>query len=89
MAAGDAGVNRVDLAARHQLGLFDGALDRLHRGLDIDHHAFFQAARRMHAKADHLQRAIGLQLTDNGDDLRRANIQPDHEPLIRLPRHGA
>ena len=42
VAAGDAGVDRVDLAAGHQLGLFDRALDRLHGRLDIDHHAFLR-----------------------------------------------
>ncbi len=54
MAAGDAGVDRVDLAARHQLGFLHGALDRHHGGLDIDHHALLQTARRMHTEADHL-----------------------------------
>ena len=39
MATGDAGINRTDLAAGHQFGLFDRALYRLHRGFDVDHHA--------------------------------------------------
>src|SRR5581483_5806648 len=44
VAAGDTGEHRVNFAAGHQLGLFHRALDGLHRGLDIDDHAFFQAA---------------------------------------------
>ena len=46
-------IHRVDLAAGHQLGLFDGALDRLHGRFDVDHHALLQAARRMRADAEH------------------------------------
>ncbi len=53
VAAGDAGVHRVNLAARHQLGFFDRALDRLHRRLDVDHHALLEAARGVRADADH------------------------------------
>ena len=58
MAAGDAGVHRVDLAAGHQLGLFDGALDRLHGGFDVHHHALLQAARRMRTQAHDLDGAV-------------------------------
>jgi hypothetical protein len=39
MAAGDAHVDRVDLAAGHQLGLLHRPLDGLDGGLDVDHHA--------------------------------------------------
>ena len=53
VAAGDAGEHGVDLAAGHQLGFFHRALDRLHGRLDVDDHAFFQAARRMRAHAQH------------------------------------
>ena len=52
VAAGDAGVHRVNLAAGHQLRFLDGALDRLHRRLDVDDDAALQAARRMRAEAD-------------------------------------
>ena len=52
VAAGDAGVHRVDLAAGHELGFLHRALDRLHRRLDVDHHAFLQAARGLRAQAD-------------------------------------
>src|SRR5690606_27483487 len=42
---GDGRVDRTDLAAGHQFGFFDRALDRLHRGFDIDHHAALETAR--------------------------------------------
>src|SRR3972149_2716581 len=41
MAARDTGIDLVDLAIRHQLGLFQRALDRTHRCIYVDHHAFF------------------------------------------------
>src|SRR6202041_1227112 len=55
VAAGDAGVHRVNFAARHQFGFFHGALNGLHGGFDVDHHAFFKSARRMTADAADLE----------------------------------
>ena len=66
MAAGDAGEHRVDLAAGHELGLLDRALDGLHRGLDVDHDAFLQAARGLRAEAQQLDRAVGADLARPG-----------------------
>ena len=43
MGAGDAGVHRVDMAARHQFGFFHSALNGAHSGFDIHHHALFHA----------------------------------------------
>ena len=42
----------------HQLRFLDRALDRLHRGVDIDDHTALQPARRMRADADDLDRAV-------------------------------
>src|SRR5690606_9754220 len=44
MAACNAGVDRVDTAASHQLCFFHRALNGLHRGFDVHHSAFFQPA---------------------------------------------
>ena len=87
VAAGDAGIHRMDLAARHQLGFFDRALDRLHGRLDIDHHAFLQAARRVRAQAQHFDRAVGRDLAHQRDDLGRADIQPHDQSTVGTLRH--
>jgi hypothetical protein len=52
VAAGDAGVDGGHLAAGHQLGLLDGALDRAHGGLDIDHHPLAERLGRVGADPD-------------------------------------
>src|SRR5690606_8200122 len=39
--AGNADESRVDAATRHQLGFFHCALDGLHGGFDVHHHALF------------------------------------------------
>ena len=44
VAAGNAGVDRVNVAAGHELGLFDGTLDRVHGRFDVDDDALLQAA---------------------------------------------
>src|SRR5882724_10858214 len=75
VTAGDAGVHRVNFAARHQFGFFHGALDGLHGGFDVDYHAFLQAARGMAADADDLERPVGLDFADDGDDLAGADVQ--------------
>ena len=87
VAAGDAGVHRVDLAAGHQLGFFDRALDRLHGRVDVDDHALLQAARRMRADADDFDRAVGDDLADDRDDLRGADVETDDQFPFGFPSH--
>ena len=87
MAAGDAGVHRVDLAARHELGLLHRALDGLHGGLDVDHDALLQAARGMAADADDLERAVGLDLAHDGDDLAGADVEADDQIAVGTLSH--
>ena len=77
VAAGDAGVDALDLAAGHQLGFLDGALDRLHRRLDVHHHALLQAAGGVRTDADHLEHAVLGHLADDGDDLGGADVETD------------
>ncbi len=84
VAAGDAGVDRVDLAVRHQLGLLDRALDRLHRRLDVDDHALLQAARRLAAHADDLDRTVGRDLADQREHLGGADVQSDDDVFVDL-----
>ena len=59
VAAGDARQHAVDLAAGHELGFLDRALDRLHRRLDVDDDAALQPARRIRADADDLEPIVG------------------------------
>jgi hypothetical protein len=85
VAAGDARVDVADLAAGHQLGFLDRALDRQHGGLDVDHHALLQAARGMAADADDLDPALRHQLADDRDDLGGADVEAhDQVPGIAL-----
>ena len=87
VAAGDAGVDRVDLAAGHQLGFLDRALDRLHGRLDVDDHAALQAARRVRADADDLDRPPRRDSPTMRDDLRRADVEADDQVSFSLSRH--
>ena len=87
MTAGNARVHRMNFATGHQLGFFDGALNRLHGGLDIHHHAFLQTARRMRADADHLDAAVVRDLADDGHHLGRADVETDDQVAVALSRH--
>ena len=87
MIAGDTGEHRMDLAAGHQLRFLDGSLDRLHGGLDIDHHAFFKAARRVRADTHDLQGAVCADLTDQRDHLGGPDIKPDNHSATLLACH--
>ena len=54
MASGNAGIDRVNLASCHQLGLFDGSLNRLNSRLNIDDDTLLQPPGRMAADANDL-----------------------------------
>ena len=84
VAAGDAGVDLADPAVGHQLGFLEHALDRRHRRLDVDDDALLQAARRLRAEADDVERAVGRDLGDDRDDLRRADVEADDQILVVL-----
>jgi hypothetical protein len=68
MAARDSSIDIANLAVGHQLGLFERALDRVDRGFDIDHHAFFKAARWVPAHADHFKGGIRSDFSHDGGD---------------------
>ncbi len=87
VAARDPGEHRVDLAARHQLGLLDRALDRLHRRVDVDDHALLEAAGRVRTHAHDIDRAVRRELAHDRDDLRRADVEPDDQVSVGLPSH--
>src|SRR5215831_10954687 len=58
VAAGDAGIDGIDLNRRHQLGFFDGLLDRFHGALDIDHNTFAESSRRAGADTDDIEGSL-------------------------------
>jgi hypothetical protein len=75
-------VDGVDLDAGHELGLVDRALYRVHRRLEIDDDAAADAARLGDPDADDVEAVIGDQLTDDGADLRRADVEPDQIAIL-------
>jgi len=74
VAAGDACIDRSDLAVRHQLGLFDRVLDGVHRGVDVHHDPLAQPARGMGPDADDVDTVL-RSLRDDGTDLGRADVE--------------
>jgi hypothetical protein len=88
VAASDARVDRVDLAAGHQLGFLDGALYRLHRRFDVDHHTALETARRLRADADDLDAAVGRDLSDQDHHFRGADVESDDELSFGFLRHA-
>ncbi len=87
MAAGYACVNGVNVAARHQLGFLDRALDRVNRRLDVDDHAFLESTRRMRPNSDDLDIAVFAKVTHDRDNLGSADVQPDDQVIVGSLRH--
>ncbi len=87
MAARDTGIDGVNIAASHEFGLLDGALYRVHGGLDIDHYAFLQAARRVRTDPDNLDDAVLVDLPDDSDDFGRADVETYDQVFLRAFRH--
>src|SRR3989454_107273 len=88
VAAGDARVDACDLDACHLLGLADGGLDCLHRGVDVDDDSAPEAARGRGADADDVEAAVRGRLGDHRADLRRAHVEPDDRILsLRASHH--
>jgi hypothetical protein len=88
ITAGDTGVDRVDLATGHQLGLFDGALYRLHGRFDIDDDTALQSARRLRADADDLDTVVGRNLADQRHHFGGADVESDDELSFRFLCHA-
>jgi len=86
VVAGDAGVHALDLAVGDQLGFFQGLLDAVHRGLDVDHRAALEAVGWRHAQARELEAAILLHLGHGHHDLGGADVQA-HDDVFGFPWH--
>jgi hypothetical protein len=87
VAAGNGGVDRADLAAGHQLGFFHRALDRLHGGFDVHHHAALHASRFMRTDADHFDFLAGRILAHQRGDLGGADVESDDQRLVAFAIH--
>jgi hypothetical protein len=87
VAAGDAGVDLAHLAAGHHLDLGDRARDRIHRGLDVDHHAALEAAGFLGADPEHAQPPLGIEFADDGDDLGGADVEADDQVAFGFFAH--
>ena len=87
VVAGDRGVDRTDLAAGHQLGFLDRALDRLHGGFDVHDHAALEPARFVRADADHFDRIARRILADQRGHLGGADVETDDQRFVALAIH--
>src|SRR3546814_12461463 len=63
------------------------ALNRLHGGFDIDHHALLQPARRMGTDSHDFQLTIGGHLTHQRHHLGGADVQADDHLAALHARH--
>ncbi len=88
VAAGDARDHLADLGVRHELRLLERALDGVDGRFDVDHHALLQAARRVAAHADEVERVLGRDLGDQGHDLRGTDIEGDEEVAVVARARG-
>jgi hypothetical protein len=82
MAAGDAGVDPGDLAVGHQLGLFQGLLDTVDRGVDVDDHAALEAMAGGHAQARQPELAARHDFAHHHHHLGGSDVEPDDQVFV-------
>ena len=75
MGASDADVNIADLAIGHGSGFTYRSSNGVGGGVNIHHHAFTQAERRLLAKTDDVDLLLGVQLGNQCHYLGGANVQ--------------
>jgi hypothetical protein len=81
VSARDACIDRVDLAARHELRFFGSFPNGLDRGINIDHHTSTKSLGWVTADPDDVD-ALCIDLRDHGADLRRADVESDYQFFI-------
>ena len=74
MATRDAGVDAGDFAISHELGLFQGLLDTLHGGIDIDNDTAFQAIARSHTHTGKFEFTTWQDFSHDHHHLGRTNV---------------
>ncbi len=87
MTASNTDINRVNLAARHKFCFFHGSLYGIDCRLNIDHHAFLHAPRGVGADANNFNRALTINFTNDSNNLRSSNIQPNDHAFFRCINH--
>ena len=65
VAAGNSGIHRMNLTAGHEFSLFNRALNRLNRRLNVDYSAFLETTGFMASYSDNIQTAIGIDIAHN------------------------
>src|SRR5690606_27394963 len=81
VAAGNTHVHRMNLAAGHELGFFNGALDGLDGGFDIHHDPLLETAGRRGADSHNVDGAVTLDLADDRHHLGGADVQANDHPI--------
>ena len=84
VAAGDPGIDVVNLAVGHQLDLLHDPRDRIDGRVDIDDDALAQAAGGLGCSAQHFELAIGLEFGHQTGHLGGADVQTDDQILVFL-----
>ena len=74
VSAGDADVDIGHLAIGHCCSFAHGSRNRVGGGININHHALAQTERRLLAKADDIELTSGINLCDQCDDFRGADV---------------
>ena len=87
MAPGDTGINRVNFAARHQLGFFNCSLNGLNGRVNIYHDTLLQSAGLMGAYADDLELALSVHVRDDRRNLVGTDIQRDDSLHLFISSH--
>src|ERR1035437_9670149 len=79
--AADPHEGAVDLPAGMALGLLDRGRDRMDGLVDIDDDALAEPRRRHRTLPDDRDAAVAPDLTDQGHDLGRPDVDPDEDRL--------
>ena len=82
----DSGVDRLDLAPRHELRLFHRLSDGGNRALDIDHYPLAEPPRRACSNADDVDSFFG-DIPDDGAYFGRPDIEANNEIIFSGSGH--
>ena len=82
MPAGHAEINAADFHVGHLLGLDDGVAHAFLGQRRVHDLTLAHAARRRLAEADDVQRAVGILLTDDCANFRRADFKADNDVCV-------